>query len=160
MLDRILNCLELRHSRTESGLGYQRAKAGIGNNELNRHWASIHFRKGSVILAKLAEVLARQNISMIVYSPNEAGLAAYFRARNRMNFPISEQVLDWGLKEALDKEVTPEMGKGRQIELGEVFTSPVIWATPRNQYVPTETVNGKKFNYLTQLTIVKGKIKS
>ena len=75
-----------------------------------------------------------------------------------MRFKIPEEVKDWSLKEALHTRVDEKMGEKPKIQLGEIFKSPLIWVTPRSEWLSTAAIAGGKMkrNYFCQVTIVKG----
>ena len=62
-LDVILNLMELRLSRTDTGLFLMRAKNNDKMNE-NSEWSAIFYRKAEVIMAKLAQKCEENNVAL------------------------------------------------------------------------------------------------
>ena len=68
----ILNALELRDHRVDSGLNYQKAKNGEPDKDIDSTYAEIFFRKNMLILAKLTSVMAENGVDLSILMPNEA----------------------------------------------------------------------------------------
>ena len=126
---------------------------------IDSEWSSIFFRKTEVILAKLVQECDKLNIAIGIFAGSEAATGSFFRVSDYMRFEISEDVKYWTLKDALHKRINEKMGTGPKIQLGELFKAPLVWVTPRSEWLSTAAIAGGKLkrNYFCQVTVIKGR---
>ena len=77
-LEVVLAALEVRDVRTETGLNYQKALKK-NSKDVDSTWAEIFFRKNTIILAKLAKIMAQNNSCLSVLMPTESVHGAFLR---------------------------------------------------------------------------------
>lgn len=86
-------------------------------------------------------------------------MASLIKSNDYLRFQIPEEVEDWSLKMIMERSIKPEMREGRMIELGELFTEPLMFVTPRSEYDSQDPIQGKfKQNWFCQITIWKNRV--
>ena len=159
-LDVLLNFLELRHSRTDSGFNLRNARLNESYNSTALEYSAIYYRKAEVVLAKFVEECATHNVVFGILCPNESVMASKMKQNDYLRFKIPREVKNWTLARAMDEGITEDMRKGDMMELGELFNEPLIFITPRSEFNSQDPIqNGKmKQNWFCQVTIWKNKV--